>query len=100
MSDFINEQQSDELVSGNFYMGEYQPTEQDLADMNAVWGLNDLDFDLDDCQENDAPHEPFYDLFEDGDALASAGMGMDEDYSMGDFYDSIWDDGGMNGSDW
>lgn len=79
MSDFLSQQQSDELVNGNFYMGEYQPTEQDLADMAEAWPV---------------------DLSDDGDALASAGMGMDEDYSMGDFYDCMWDDGGMDGSEW
>lgn len=32
MSDFLSQQQSDELVNGNYYNGEYQPTDQDLAD--------------------------------------------------------------------
>ena len=59
MSDFLSQQQSDELVNGNYYDGEYQPTEQDLADMNEAWPI---------------------DLSDDGDALASAGWGTDEDY--------------------
>jgi len=59
MSDFLSQQQSDELVNGNYYMGEYQPTDQDLADMAEAWPI---------------------DLSDDGDALASAGWGTDEDY--------------------
>jgi len=48
MSDFISEQQSDELVNGNYYNGEYQPTDQDLADMNQAWG-NDMSSYVTDC---------------------------------------------------
>ena len=59
MSDFIYQQQSDEMVDGQYYMGEYQPTDQDIADMEEAWAL---------------------DMSDDGDALASAGWGTDEDY--------------------
>jgi len=48
MNDFLSQQQSDELVNGNYYMGEYQPTDQDLADMNQAWG-NDMSSYVTDC---------------------------------------------------
>ena len=38
MSDFISQQQCDELVNGQTYNGEYIPTDQDLADMAEAWG--------------------------------------------------------------
>ena len=38
MNDFLSQQQSDELVNGNYYNGEYVPTDQDLADMAEAWG--------------------------------------------------------------
>ena len=34
MSDFLNDMQCDELVDGQYFDGQYVPTEQDLADMN------------------------------------------------------------------
>ena len=75
MSDFIYQQQADEMVDGQYYNGEYQPTEQDLADMNEAWNHNDLweqdvpvphdyDFDFPDT-ESDVYHEAFYDHFAD-----------------------------------
>ena len=63
MSDFIEQLQSDELISGQFYNGEYIPTDQDIADMEEAWAL---------------------DMSDDSDALASAGWGMDEDYGGAD----------------
>jgi hypothetical protein len=45
MSDFINDIQADELVNGNYYMGEYQPTDQDLADMAEAFQLSDDETD-------------------------------------------------------
>lgn len=44
MSDFLSQQQCDELVNGQTYNGEYVPTDQDLADMNEAWDLDNLDF--------------------------------------------------------
>lgn len=44
MSDFLSQQQCDELVNGQTYNGDYVPTEQDLADMNEAWDLDNLDF--------------------------------------------------------
>lgn len=41
MSDFLSQQQCDELVNGQTYNGEYVPTDQDLADMNEAWDDND-----------------------------------------------------------
>ena len=38
MSDFLSQQQCDELVNGQTYNGEYVPTDQDLADMAEAWG--------------------------------------------------------------
>lgn len=38
MSDFLYTQQCDDMIDGQYYMGDYQPTEQDLADMNEAWG--------------------------------------------------------------
>lgn len=35
MSDFLNDMQCDELVDGQYFDGQYVPTEQDLADMNS-----------------------------------------------------------------
>ena len=35
MSDFLNDIQCDELVDGQYFDGQYVPTEQDLADMNS-----------------------------------------------------------------
>lgn len=40
MNDFMSEQQCDELVDGQYYNGEYQPTEQDYRDMAEAWGLD------------------------------------------------------------
>lgn len=60
MSDFISEQQCDELVDGQYYNGEYQPTEQDYRDMAEAW-----------AEEMDGDHAS---------GLASAGWGTDEDY--------------------
>jgi len=37
MSDFLNDMQCDELVDGQYFDGQYVPTEQDLADMNEAW---------------------------------------------------------------
>ena len=34
MSDFLNDMQCDELVDGQYFDGQYVPTEQELADMN------------------------------------------------------------------
>ena len=39
MSDFLNDMQCDELVDGQYFDGQYVPTEQDLADMNEAWGF-------------------------------------------------------------
>lgn len=80
MSDFIEQIQSDELISGQFYNGEYMPTDQDLEDMNEAWDLDNCDFDLDTVGD-DEPYSEFGHLFDDGDALASAGWGTDEDYN-------------------
>lgn len=77
--DFIEQIQSDELISGQFYNGEYMPTDQDLEDMNEAWDLDNRQFDYDESQDS-------FDLSNDGDALASAGHGMDEDYCDGDQY--------------
>ena len=41
MSDFLSQQQCDELVNGQTYNGEYVPTDQDLADMAEAWGSDD-----------------------------------------------------------
>lgn len=41
MSDFLNQQQCDELVNGQTYNGEYVPTDQDLADMAEAWGSDE-----------------------------------------------------------
>lgn len=41
MSDFLSQQQCDELVNGQMYNGEYVPTDQDLADMNEAWGSDE-----------------------------------------------------------
>lgn len=41
MSDFLSQQQCDELVNGQTYNGEYVPTEQDLADMAEAWDNDD-----------------------------------------------------------
>ena len=38
MSDFLNDMQCDELVDGQYFDGQYVPTDQDLADMNEAWG--------------------------------------------------------------
>ena len=35
MSDFLNDMQCDELVDGQYFDGQYVPTEQDLVDMNS-----------------------------------------------------------------
>jgi len=40
MSDFIYSQQCDELIDGQYFDGQYVPTEQDLADMNQAWGTD------------------------------------------------------------
>jgi hypothetical protein len=45
MSDFINDIQADEFVDGNYYMGDYQPTDQDLADMAEAFQLSDDETD-------------------------------------------------------
>jgi hypothetical protein len=37
MSDFLNDMQCDELVDGQYFDGQYVPTDQDLADMNEAW---------------------------------------------------------------
>ena len=39
MSDFLNDMQCDELVDGQYFDGQYVPTDQDLADMNEAWGF-------------------------------------------------------------
>lgn len=44
MNDFLSQVQSDELVNGQTYNGEYVPTDQDMADMNEAWDLDNLDF--------------------------------------------------------
>lgn len=44
MSDFLSQVQSDELVNGQTYNGDYVPTDQDLADMAQAWDLDNLDF--------------------------------------------------------
>ena len=41
MSDFLSQQQCDELVNGQTYNGEYVPTDQDLADMAEAWGSDE-----------------------------------------------------------
>ena len=61
MSDFIYQQQADEMVDGQYYNGEYQPTEQDYIDMNEAF---EPDFDFEDT-EADVYHEAFYDHFAD-----------------------------------
>ena len=38
MSDFLNDMQCDELVDGQYFDGQYIPTEQDLVDMAETWG--------------------------------------------------------------
>lgn len=38
MSDFLNDMQCDELVDGQYFDGQYIPTEQDLLDMAETWG--------------------------------------------------------------
>ena len=83
MSDFIYQQQSDELVDGQYYNGEYQPTDQDLADMAEAWA----DHDHNNLWDQEVPNP--YDMSDDADALASAGWGMDEDYNNVYEIDSI-----------
>lgn len=48
MSDFLSQQQCDELVNGQTYNGEYVPTDQDLADMAKAWN-NDENFFCANC---------------------------------------------------
>ncbi len=48
MSDFIYSQQCDELIDGQYFDGQYVPTEQDLADMNQAWGT-DMSSYVTDC---------------------------------------------------
>ena len=44
MSDFLNDMQCDELVDGQYFDGQYVPTDQDLADMNEAWGNEETFF--------------------------------------------------------
>ena len=38
MGDFLYGYQADEFIDGQYYNGDYVPTEQDYIDMNEQWG--------------------------------------------------------------
>ena len=62
MSDFLNDMQCDELVDGQYFDGQYVPTEQDLIDMAETWYDGELDYNYDYMEtESDVYQDSSYD---------------------------------------
>jgi hypothetical protein len=62
MSDFLNDMQCDELVDGQYFNGQYVPTEQDLVDMAETWDDGELDYNYDYMEtESDVYQDSSYD---------------------------------------
>ena len=60
MSDFLYGYQADEFVNGQYYNGDYMPTEQDYIDMNEQWGDPEFEPDYQET-EGDVYQDAFYD---------------------------------------
>ena len=79
MSDFLNDMQCDELVDGQYFNGQYVPTEQDLVDMAETWDDGELDYNYDYMEtESDVYQDSSYDDEPNGWSDHLEGYGCDD----------------------
>jgi len=79
MSDFLNDMQCDELVDGQYFNGQYIPTEQDLIDMAETWQDGELDYNDDYMEtESDVYQDSSYDDEPNGWSDHLEGYGCDD----------------------
>jgi hypothetical protein len=79
MSDFIYSQQCDELIDGQYFDGQYVPTEQDLVDMAETWDDGELDYNYDYMEtESDVYQDLSYDDEPNGWSDHLEGYGCDD----------------------